>query len=47
VTITPALSEGTAVCSKFKNTKGEIGWLKDKIISYCSCGDLAGLQKGL
>jgi hypothetical protein len=33
------LDEGTAVCSKFKNAKGEIGWLKDKIISYCSCGD--------
>ncbi|MEH1899420.1 MAG: hypothetical protein V7K94_29805 [Nostoc sp.] len=36
------LDEGTAVCSKFKNTKGEIGWLKDKIISYCSCGDSSG-----
>ncbi|BAY41930.1 hypothetical protein NIES2111_63260 (plasmid) [Nostoc sp. NIES-2111] len=33
------LDEGTAVCSKFKNTKNEIGWLKDKIVSYCSCGD--------
>ncbi|MBD2451134.1 hypothetical protein H6G76_29190 [Nostoc sp. FACHB-152] len=36
------LDEGTAVCSKFKNAKGEIGWLKDKIISYCSCGDSSG-----
>ncbi|MBD2249216.1 hypothetical protein, partial [Nostoc sp. FACHB-888] len=36
------LDEGTAVCSKFKNTKGEIGCLKDKIISYCSCGDSSG-----
>ncbi|OYE00237.1 hypothetical protein CDG79_36275 [Nostoc sp. 'Peltigera membranacea cyanobiont' 232] len=36
------LDEGTAVCSKFKNTKGEINWLKDKIISYCSCGDSSG-----
>ncbi|BAB78148.1 hypothetical protein DSM107007_47440 [Nostoc sp. PCC 7120 = FACHB-418] len=36
------LDEGTAVCSKFKNAKNEIGWLKDKIISYCSCGDSSG-----
>ncbi|WP_375507065.1 hypothetical protein [uncultured Nostoc sp.] len=36
------LDQGTAVCSKFKNTKGEINWLKDKIISYCSCGDSSG-----
>lgn len=36
------LDEGTAVCSKFKNAKGEIGWFKDKIISYCSCGDSSG-----
>ncbi|BCL39828.1 hypothetical protein [Nostoc sp. MS1] len=36
------LDEGTAVCSKFKNTKNEIGWLKDKIVSYCSCGDSSG-----
>ncbi|BAY41389.1 hypothetical protein NIES2111_57850 (plasmid) [Nostoc sp. NIES-2111] len=36
------LDEGTAVCSKFKNAKGEIGWLKDKIVSYCSCGDSSG-----
>ncbi|MEJ1935443.1 hypothetical protein WDZ92_35040, partial [Nostoc sp. NIES-2111] len=37
------LDEGTAVCSKFKNAKkNEIGWLKDIITSYCSCGDSLG-----
>lgn len=38
------LDEGTAVTSKFKNTKGALPWLKDKIVSYCSCGDSAGLR---
>lgn len=38
------LDEGTAVTSKFKNTKGALPWLKDKIVSYTSCGDSAGLR---
>ena len=39
------VDEGTIITSKFKNAgKGEIGWLKDKIVSYCSCGDSIGLR---